>query len=606
MRIKCGQKSLLETKYFDCSMKYKIKIPAFNKILSAQKGDYLAHKIQDAGINLSAYCGKRGICGKCLVEIVEGKLPSPIEREKFLFAEKKFKSNFRLACLYRICSDLKIRIPDESLLPKTFILKTGIKSPIILDPAVKKYHLYLKKPKMASPESLLDRLEGNFNKRLVISLNLLVKLQKILEKGKSDITATLWNDNEILDVNPGKTIKKNYGLAADLGTTTVSVALVDLNTGEEIGALTALNSQVKYGPDIISRISYALKDPKKLNALNNSIRTTLNQMTQHLLEKSKIDSSCIYEVVVAGNTVMSHFFLGIPVHSLAVAPFYSAFTSLPELSAKNVRIKINKSGKVYIVPNIKSFVGGDVTAGLIASELENKKGNYLYIDLGTNGEVVLKAGEKLVATSTAAGPAFEGMNITCGMLALPGAIDQAEYNDKLNFTTIDGKRPQGICGTGLIDLIAVFLGKGEISPKGTINNPTKRIPITDDIFIFQKDVRQMQLAVAALKTGISIMLHRNHLKANDLDGIFISGAFGNYLNTENTMKIGLIPQMDTRKIIFIGNASLAGAKALLLSKALRDRAESIIKKIKYVSLATDPEFQKTFIEAMTFGSERHP
>lgn len=300
---------------------------------------------------------------------------------------------------------------------------------------------------------------------------------------------------------------------------------------------------------------------------------------------------------------MNHFLLGMPVKTLGVAPFHSVFTLLQELSSDDLGFKINPYGKAYIVPNIKSFVGGDISAGLIASDLPERKGNYLFIDLGTNGEIVLKTKEKFVATSTAAGPAFEGMNISCGMLAVKGAIHKAEFKNKLVLHTIKNKPAIGICGSGLIDLTSIFLERGMITSKGKITNKTKKIQISDLIHLSQKDVRELQLAVAAIKSGIRMILLKNELKIAQLDGLFIAGAFGNYLNVKNTIKIGLLPQIDEAKIIFIGNASLAGAKALLLSSSARKKIESLVKEIQYFSLATDPLFQEYFVGALEFGNE---
>jgi uncharacterized 2Fe-2S/4Fe-4S cluster protein (DUF4445 family) len=289
-----------------------------------------------------------------------------------------------------------------------------------------------------------------------------------------------------------------------------------------------------------------------------------------------------------------------PVKSLAVAPFSSVFTCLSPLPSADSGFKINSCGKVYIAPNIKSFVGGDISAGLIASDLANRKGNYLFIDLGTNGEIVLKTKDEFVVTSTAAGPAFEGMNISCGTLASPGAIYKAEYENRLALFTIGHKRATGVCGTGLIDLLAIFLDTGKISTKGKINDKTKKIPLNGSIYINQKDVREMQLAVAAIKTGIRMILKEFHLNKEKLDGIYIAGAFGNYLNIKNSMKIGLLPQIDEDKVIFIGNSSLAGAKALLLSKPAREKIDSLVRKMRYFSLASHSLFQKYFIEALEF------
>ena len=583
------------------SIKYKINIMSFNKNIIAHEGDLLADKIQEAGINLSVYCSKKGLCGKCFVEIMKGDISPLSEREEFFIEQKRLNKNYRLACLYKIKSDLEIKIPEGSIIQEAIILQTGIKSPILINPAVKKYYLELKKPEIGFPYSLSELLEKYFRKKkLVIPLHLLRELPDILERSKFQITATMYNEREILSIEPNDTLSKNFGIAIDIGTTTVVVELVDLNRGESIGSSTAYNRQMKYGSDVVSRISFTFQDSKNLVKLRNSILRTLNEMIKQILDRNKINNSHVYEIVIAGNTSMNHLLLGLPVKTLAVAPFHSVFTRLPPLSADDLGFKINKDGKVYVSPNIKSFVGGDISAGLIASNLESRKGNYLFIDLGTNGEIVLKTKERFIATSTAAGPAFEGMNISCGMLALPGAIYKAEYKKRLVLHTIKNKPAMGICGTGLIDLISIFLDKGMITAKGTIINKIKRIKITDNIYISQKDIREMQLAIAAIKSGVRMVLLKNELKKEKLEGIFIAGAFGNYLNIKNSMRIGFLPQINEDKIIFIGNASFAGAKALLLSQQARKEIESLVKRIQYFSLATNPLFQEYFIEALEF------
>ena len=586
-------------------MAYRIRITPQNKSITAKKNELLADKIQESGINLSLYCNKRGLCGKCLVKIVEGKLPPLKKMEEFLLEQKKLKKNYRLSCLYKIKGDLSIEIPEESIIQEALILKTGIKLSLPLDPAVKKYHLQLKKPEVSSPYSLMELFKQHFKeKNLSIPLALLKDMGKILNKSRYHVTAAVHKDREILSIEPLNTLSQNFGISIDIGTTTLVVELLDLNTGEIVDTLTGMNSQVKYGTDVISRLSYALLEEKNSEELRDSIIKTLNRMIARLLKKKKIDSSSVYEVVAAGNTSMNHLLLGVPVETLAAAPFNPVFTCLPELSAHASGLKINKLGKVYIAPNIKSFVGGDISAGLVATDLEKKKGNFLYIDLGTNGEIVLKKGKEFVTTSTAAGPAFEGMNISCGMLALPGAIYKAEYKDNnLKTFVIENRAASGICGTGLIDIISISLEKGEISPKGTIQNKRKRIDVCANIFLTQKDVREMQLAISAIKTGIKMILQETNVKLGEIDGIYIAGAFGNYLNIKNSMTIGLLPQIDKEKIIFIGNASLAGARAFLLSKQAREKIESLVKRVQFVSLATKPSFQENFIDALEFTGQ---
>jgi len=582
-------------------MKYSLKIISHDKTIKTTKNDLLADKIQEAGINLSAYCSKRGLCGKCFVEIIDGKLPPPLEKEDFFLKQKKLSKNHRLACLYKIQGDLSVKVPQESLIQETTILTTGIRQQFLIDPPVKKYHLQLAKPRISSPDSIAELFQTSLRERnLNFPLNLLKKLPDILERNRYDITVVMHKENEILNVERGETTAYNFGLAIDIGTTTLVVELIDLNTGETRDTATAMNSQVKFGADVVSRISYAFHNQKNLEELRNSIIKTLNKMITQLLKRNRIDPDFVYEIAAAGNTSMNHLLLGMPVETLAMAPYNSVFTFLPELSSQDLGFKINKYGKVYIAPNIQSFVGGDVSSGLTAINLENKKGNFLFIDLGTNGEIVLKKGNKFIATSTAAGPAFEGTNISCGMLALPGAIYKAEQKDRLRLFTIKNKPSSGICGTGLIDLIAVFLDKGIISSKGKIQAKTKKIHITGNIYITQKDVREAQLAIAAVKTGIRMILEESNMTLEQLNGIFIAGAFGNYLNIKNSMKIGLLPQINQKKVIFIGNSSLAGAKSLLLSLQTRKKIESMVKKIQYISLATKPSFQDYFINALEF------
>jgi uncharacterized 2Fe-2S/4Fe-4S cluster protein (DUF4445 family) len=326
-------------------------------------------------------------------------------------------------------------------------------------------------------------------------------------------------------------------------------------------------------------------------------------MINSIQERNQVSQDHIYEIVFAGNTAMNHLLLGIPVDTLAVSPFHAVFHRLPEFTADELGLRLNPNAKAYVVPNIKSFVGGDISAGLQATGMANRKGNHLFVDLGTNGEIVLKTEKKFVATSTAAGPAFEGMNIGSGMLALPGAIYKAEKKNRLILHTIGKEKPQGICGTGLIDLIALFLDEGKITPSGKIVGNKGPIEITEKIAISQQDVREIQLAVAAVKTGIRLICEMYRIKKEDLDEVFIAGAFGNYLNTKNAKRIGLLPDIDPEKIVYVGNSSLAGARALLLSKPARKKTESLIKKVHYISLALDPRFQKCFIDSLNFGDE---
>jgi uncharacterized 2Fe-2S/4Fe-4S cluster protein (DUF4445 family) len=297
---------------------------------------------------------------------------------------------------------------------------------------------------------------------------------------------------------------------------------------------------------------------------------------------------------------MNHILCGVAVDSMALAPFHAVFSTLPPLAASEIGLALHPQARVYIAPNIKSFVGGDVTAGLVASEFAAGPGTGLFIDLGTNGEIVLKKGGEFVTTSTAAGPAFEGMNISCGMLALPGAINRVEWNNGFKCRTVDDLPPQGVCGTGLIDILAGAVARGLLGRDGRIIGPEKRLRLTDRLALTQQDIRDIQLAVAAVRSGVQLMLREFRLKVEDLDRILVAGAFGSSLDIANAQAIGLLPDVPAGKIAFIGNASLAGARLLLVSRPARAVAETLAAKISHVSLATRPDFQDEFVQSLEF------
>jgi uncharacterized 2Fe-2S/4Fe-4S cluster protein (DUF4445 family) len=297
---------------------------------------------------------------------------------------------------------------------------------------------------------------------------------------------------------------------------------------------------------------------------------------------------------------MNHILCGVAVDSLALAPFHAVFSSLRAIPAADLGFTLHPHARVYIVPNIKSFVGGDITAGLIATEMAARPGHGLFIDLGTNGEIVLKKGREIVATSTAAGPAFEGMNVSCGMLAVPGAIHRAEWAEGFKFLTVDDLPPQGVCGTGLVDILAVAVARGLLGRDGRIAGTEKKIRLTERLALTQQDIRDIQLAVAAVRTGVRLMLRECRVSLADLDRILVAGAFGNSLDIRNSQALGLLPDVPDRKIVFVGNASLAGARKLLLSRSDRTEAESLAARISHVSLATRPDFQDEFVRALEF------
>jgi uncharacterized 2Fe-2S/4Fe-4S cluster protein (DUF4445 family) len=584
-------------------MPYKIRIEPLGRTLSAEKKEVLSDKLLQAGVPLNLYCNKRGLCGKCFVEVVSGARPEPGEREKLWQEQKGLSASHRLACQYEIEGDLVINVPVSSLQQNVPILPSIPRSAVVPDPAVKKYYFKLPQPEISSPGSAFEAiLAGLGGKSLRVSAATLSDLARAVKRSGRTATVTVHEESEVIAVEPGSTVGRNFGLAVDVGTTTLVMELVDVESGRTLDLEAAFNSQSKRGADVISRLTYALSGAGKAAELRGLVLKTLNGMARRLLVRNKVSPESVYEVVFSGNTVMSHLLLGVPVDSLAAAPFQAVFSRVPSLSASEVGLAIHPEGKAYLSPNVQSFVGGDISSGLLAVQLAAQTGHWLFIDLGTNGEIVLKAGDELIATSTAAGPAFEGMNISCGMPALPGAIYKAEDAGTIRAATIGGGPARGICGTGLIDLMAAFLAREEVAPGGAIRNAEKRLAVAPELVLTQEDVRQMQLACAAIKSGIRLLLKANGLSVEKLEGIFIAGAFGNYLNVRNSMAIGLLPRLDEERVVFVGNSSLGGARLLLLCRAARREVESLVPRIRYQSLASEPQFQDFYIRALEFSS----
>ena len=567
----------------------------------AKAGEPLADPLARAGVPLSLYCHKRGICGKCAVRIVSGPLSFPDALEAALLDARKLGPDHRLACRYEVRGDVTIEVLPGSRLERIAILETGVPSAVLIDPAVRKLSLVLDKPSLQCPLAVADTLRTVLKSPgMALPLAALAKLGgPALARGQP-ITAVLYDEREVIDIEPGDAGEETFGLAVDLGTSTVVAEIVDLRTGKVVERAAAVNAQNSYGADVVSRITFAFENPDNLRRLRTAAVQLINDLVAGMSRRSGVPRHRIYDAVVAGNTAMNHILCGVAVDSLALAPFHAVFSSLQALPAAEIGFTLHPNARVYVVPNIKSFVGGDITSGLVASEMAAKGGNELFIDLGTNGEIVLKKGREFLATSTAAGPAFEGMNISCGMLAVAGAIHRAEWVEGLKLLTVDDLPPQGVCGTGLIDILAIALARGIIGRDGRIAGHEKKIRLTDRLALTQQDVRDVQLAVAAVRTGVRLMLRECRVALSDLDRILVAGAFGSSLDIGNGQALGLLPGLPERKIAFIGNASLAGARRLLLSRSDRAAAESLAARISHISLATRPDFQDEFVQALEF------
>jgi uncharacterized 2Fe-2S/4Fe-4S cluster protein (DUF4445 family) len=395
---------------------------------------------------------------------------------------------------------------------------------------------------------------------------------------------------------------KCFGVAIDLGTTTLAASFINLKNGSEVAVTGDVNPQIAFGDDVISRIKYASSRKNALAELQNVVIRQVNAMISRLCQQGGIDKENIYEVTIAGNTTMQHLVCATDPSPLGRLPFEPLYRGADVVNASELKLDINPKGKVYIFPVVGGFIGGDIAAGMLALDLLNQPQPVLMIDIGTNGEIVLVKDNKILAASTAAGPAFEGARISCGMRAANGAIEKVKLDGNCVYSIIGNVAPIGICGSGLIDITAQLLSAGIIDSSGRMNRP--EFVIADKVKITQSDIRQIQLAVGAIRAGINIILKKAGIKAGELKRVFVAGGFGSFIRRNHAQRIGLLPiEVGHEKISFVGNTSLAGAKLALLSLEARQKAESLAKQTEHIELSADNDFQNEFANAMIFPAK---
>lgn len=583
-----------------------------------EKDTTILEGLEKLGIKLETLCGGAGWCGQCIIKAI-GALSEISSNEKNLLSEEMLKDGYRLACQTVIKGNADIEIPPQTRLYAHQILTSGIAlEKAKINPAVNIYKIRLTPPNLEDQRDDLERLESSIGSKILVSnLDALRKLPIILREGNFDIEAILYG-KELIEVRKPNN-KPLYGIAIDIGTTSIVAYLIDLTKGE-IDVASSMNPQAKRGADVISRIDYSAKGG--LQELKDLVVGEINLLIEELCKRQGIEPIDIYDVTVVGNTTMMHLFLGVPPNYIAISPYIPAFTKSLLFDAFQLGIHINPRGKCYIFPNISGYVGADTVGVVLATGLYKGDGVKLALDIGTNGEMVLKDGDKLFACSTAAGPAFEGANITYGMRGARGAIDHINIDDgKINIHVIGEVPPIGICGSGLLDAVAVMIELGILDETGRIVYPEGKL-IKDlirksdnglefvlkanggEISINQKDVRELQLAKSAIRAGIEILLEETGRDYSDIDTVYLAGAFGTYLNPESAVKIGLLPPLPISRIYSVGNAAGEGAKLALLDKDQRKIAEEVSKKISYIELSSRRDFQEKFMEFMYFEIKR--
>ena len=608
--------------------KVKVTFQPEGRTFTIKKGMTVLEAAHKAGLVLRNPCGGHGKCGHCRVQIVEG-TTEPTAEDRIHIDEGDLKESFRLACQAVLHSDALIIVPPETHLSEQQILIEGVETSVDVDPHVQKIYVELPEPTVRDQRSDLDRIIDAIDDgrgEITVSAGFLRKLPQKIRDLKFKGTVVLCG-NRIIDFEEADTSGEKYGIALDIGTTTVVGALMDLNSGKQIETASRTNPQVAFGDDVVSRIEYSGK-PGGLGELNEEIVSCINDILQELARKVSVDR--IYEIVAAGNATMNHIFLKVSPTYIAQAPYVNVFRRPVSLAGSEAGILMHRDGCVTALPNIAGFVGADTVAVILASGLHKSEPVRMAIDIGTNGEIVLGNREKILACSAAAGPAFEGVKIEFGMRAMPGAIERVSVDDDLRLSIIGNKKGSGICGSGLIDAVAELLRLGIVRETGLMrghdevgglpekvknrivsNEGGKEFVLLHEsdsqngrkVYLTQKDIREVQLAKGAIYTGVQILLKEYGITIDDVDELLIAGAFGNYIKKEMALRMGLFPKMPLAKIRFIGNAALSGAKMALVSRAMRHEAVEISKRTRYVELAGRGDFQDTFADAMIFPSE---
>ncbi|MEK6775853.1 MAG: ASKHA domain-containing protein [bacterium] len=601
--------------------------------VSVHTGSTLLKAASMAGVHINASCGGAGTCGKCRA-VVQG---DNFRTEPSIhLTPSEMKKGYVLSCLTVVQGDLTVEIPreaqkgvgvriDTGRRPGGELLKIGDRK---IRPRTKKLHLKITPPTLNDNISDLDRLFRELKKAgykdldITCGLPVLQKLGRTLRESHWDVTVTLfWNrcEIEIMDIEPGDVTLSRYGLAVDVGTTTVVAYLVHLNTGKIVDVESDLNAQIRCGEDVISRIVYAT-EIGTVEEVHNLVIETINGLVEKLAAKNGILPESIDSVVSAGNTTMTHLLYGIDPRYIREEPYIPTVNLFPVIKAREIGIRVNQNASIYSVPGTASYVGGDISAGILASGVYKSDALTIFIDIGTNGEIVLGNKDWMVAASCSAGPAFEGGGVKFGMRASRGAIEGVRIDRKTLEPTchvIGDAEPQGICGSGMIDALAEMYLAGVINQKGKFVQGLKTDRIREgetgleyvmvrrdedkgepDIVLASADIDNIIRTKGAIYAGFKTLINEMNLTFQDVERFVIAGGFGNYIEIEKAIIIGLLPDLPEERFHFIGNSSIIGSYLVLLSKELRLEAEEIARKMTYIELSVSHSFMDEYMSAL--------
>ena len=575
---------------------------------------------RQANIPLRADCGGKSICGKCIIQVPADFSRKPTKAEIHHLSEDQLHQHMRLACETVAENDIKVFIPANSLITEQVLQTEGHLGHYDIDPDIKYISVDLPSPSLRDTRSDFQRLSDSLKDRFpsgiqINDLSLYQQLPKYIREKHWQLSA-LFNGNELihlLDTAP-KTI---LGLALDVGSTKIAGYLLDLQSGDLLAAKGIANPQITFGDDIMTRIDAAVNNLESARLLHINTINAINTIVDQLCETTGYRSDSIYSYCLVGNTAMHHLLLDLPVQSLAVSPFVAAMNEPADVKIQTLNFRGFQKAKAFFPPPIAGFVGSDHLAFLLSADFHAKAQTHLGIDIGTNTEIALQKGTRIMSCSTASGPAFEGAHIQHGMRAAPGAIEHVRINgDKILLNVIGDIEAVGICGSGILDVIAEFRRTKIINERGRLDKSHRRVyqdgtnkPYfvlqrgegkRKEITISQNDIDQILLAKGAIRAGIEILMEIMQVKANDIEEVVIAGAFGSYLDPEHTVRIGMIPEIAIEKIHAVGNAAGAGARMMLLSSSAREKAIELAQRIEYVELTTYPDFALFFANGIRF------
>ncbi len=563
------------------------------------------------GVAIDSTCGGHGTCKKCKVRVASGSVPvDPVDPRAFTVDE--LGAGWRLACRAQAHEDVVVEVPLLQTRPKAALV--GVGRHVILRPAVQKRYLELTEPTLEDQLSDLERvLAAMDDVELRVPLELVRGLGRTLRDADWKVTAVLCDD-VLIGVEPGDTTARRFALAFDLGTTTVVANLLDLETGLPVAVRSMLNRQQPFGADVITRISAVMLDPDALGVLRERAHETLAELTAEVLAEGSVEPGEVYEIVVAGNVTMIQLALGIDPEPLGMSPFTIAARQLPVASAADFGVAVHPRAPAVLFPALGAYVGPDIVAGVLATGLTLDRRVRLFIDVGTNSEIVLGSSAEALATAAPAGPAFEAAQIRCGMRAAEGAIEGVKIRDgEVELTVIGDVEPVGICGSGLVDAVAELVGAGLLDHSGKFvatDGPLAGrmgkigeenvFTLHGDVFLSQRDIRELQFAKASIATGWTILCRDLGIEPEEIAQVLLGGSFGTYLSPASAVRIGLVPRLPLARIVSAGNVAGEGAKIAALSLQERAAATAVLDEVEYVELSGRADFNDLFIDQLAF------